>query len=523
FFTSMSRNSVLTDEQSRINARLEAHMVYICPECGKAFRTQAEWRQHLNTKHDYLTKTYADFNFIQIDENFHECQLCFKWVENAHKTIALLQYHYFMHLDHRETYRCVHCRLAYTRRRALNEHLLSTHMKEIEKYEAKLKQVKRTQEEQKKLTKVKVTRQRNDLLQKALMDIDLQTEDPESQMVQQPPPVKANANAKGNASEQALDRCLNAYEDFVRKEEEGQSLKQEIKYESESDALCEEFFEEQRDVTERSTKPSSATDKEVVIIEIDALGEEEMDQLKKDMKSESETETDPSATPPKKRQRLAAAGNPEADMEHSSDDLLKLISYLCPKCGKEIASMDDWRKHVFKKHDFEHFIEHSFKIKDQLSMCLQCQEVLHTTKRAELQKHCFKHLPYRSYLKCSLCQRTKTSMSKMYNHIRYNHQAELQRKNKTQLLIKPEPKWTQHTVKKREIANIAETDEERLCKYCGKSFKTFWRFERHASLCKAPGAPNNAADLSADALFKHLREGRARINAIWSKMQLGAL
>jgi len=142
-------------------------------------------------KHDYLKKTYSDFNFIQIDERFHECQLCFKWVENAHKTIALLQYHYFMHLEHSETYRCVHCRMAYTRRRALNVHLLDTHMREIEKYENKLRQMKRQQ--QTKTTTVagsdsgspskgrgrpkgSVNRKQKDLLQKALMDIDLNTE-----------------------------------------------------------------------------------------------------------------------------------------------------------------------------------------------------------------------------------------------------------------------------------------------------------------------------------------------------------
>lgn len=534
---------MLTDEQSKINARLEAHMVYICPECGKAFRTQAEWRQHLNTvgycnylfhfhsklnlllillqKHDYLKKTYSDFNFIQIDENFHECQLCFKWVENAHKTIALLQYHYFMHLDHRETYRCVHCRLAYTRRRALNEHLMSTHMKEIEKYEAKLKQVKRTQDEQKKLTKSRAAKQRNDLLQKALMDIDLQTEDPDETVAQSPPGSKPNS--KTNASEQALDRCLNAYEDFVRKEEEGQSRQQDItKNEGELDKICQEIFD---DTGEQPSKPSSDSesqqDKEVVIIEIDALGKEEVDQLKKDMKSDEESEPEPGVSPVRKRKRSSGTANLETDLENSTNGLSKLVSYLCPKCGKEIASMDDWRRHVFKKHDFEHYIEHSFKIKENRSVCLQCQETLYTTKRSELQKHCFKHLPYRSYLKCSLCDRTKTSMSKMYNHIRYNHQAELQRKNKTQLLIKPEPKWTQHSPKTREISTseskTPDTDEERLCKFCGKTFKTFWRFERHASLCKV--AQNSTKEFTADALLKHLREGRMRLNAIWSQMQ----
>lgn len=551
----MSRNGVLTDEQSKLNARLEAHMVYICPECGKAFRTQAEWRQHLNSvcknyefvyfiyitfftlylqKHDYLKKTYSDFNFIQIDENFHECQLCFKWVENAHKTIALLQYHYFMHLDHKETYRCVHCRLAYTRRRALNEHLLSTHMKEIEKYEAKLKQVKRTQEEQKKLTKTRTAKQRNDLLQKALMDIDLQTEDPDEAMSQSSH-TGIKAYSKTNASEQALDRCLNAYEDLVRKEEEGQNRKHDIKHEDKLVSVCQKIIDEPADDKEQTSKPTSDSEsqqgKEVVIIEIDALGEEEVDKLKKEMKSDEESETERDVSPVRKRKRLSGNVNLETDLENSTNGLSKLVSYLCPKCGKEISSMDDWRKHVFKKHDFEHYIEHSFRIKENRSECLQCDETLHTTKLSELQKHCFKHLPYRSYLKCSLCERTKTSMSKMYNHIRYNHQAELQRINKTQLLIKPEPKWTQNAIKARESSNTdtrttIDTDEERVCKFCGKEFKTTWRWQRHATLCKAAGAQvaqkSASTDFSANALLNHLREGRMRLNAIWSKMQMEA-
>ncbi|EDW15018.1 uncharacterized protein LOC6573476 [Drosophila mojavensis] len=514
----MSRNSVLTDEQSKLNARLEAHMVYICPECGKAFRTQAEWRQHLNTKHEYLKKTYSDFNFIQIDENFHECQLCFKWVENAHKTIALLQYHYFMHLDHRETYRCVHCRLAYTRRRALNEHLLSTHLKEIEKYEAKLRQSKRNQDDKNSSTSktTKQPRKRNDLLQKALMDIDLQAEDQDASTSS----AVSAGKVKPNDSEQALDRCLNAYDDIVRKE------KQKDECEVDLDALCQEFFEERLEDTVSAVKSTDAhpqQNKEVVIIEIDALGEDEVDKLKKKMKPEPDT--DPERTPPSKRRRLSQTPGPEGDVDVPTNGLAKLISYLCPKCGKESESMDDWRSHVFKKHNFEHFIENSFKIKDRQSICLQCDEVMPTTKRSYLQKHCFKHLPYRSYLKCSLCDRTKTSMSKMYNHIRYNHQDELHRKNKTQLLIKPEPKWTipPRTVQQRESPEpnhrINAPDEERACKYCNKTFKTLWRFERHAKLCKSNMGQNSTDDLSVDALLKHLREGRLRVNTIWKKMQ----
>lgn len=421
-----------------------------------------------------------------------------------------------MHLDHRETYRCVHCRLAYTRRRALNEHLLSTHLKEIEKYEAKLKQVKRSQDE-KKISKgksAKLPRKRNDLLQKALMDIDLQGEDQDAATSS----AASAGKAKPNDSEQALDRCLNAYEDIVRKENE-----KNVECDVDLDALCQEFFEERLEDTDNAAKPTEASsqqNKEVVIIEIDALGEDEVDKLKKNMKIEPETDTE--RTHSLKRRRLLQT--PERE-DVPTNGLAKLISYLCPKCGKEIESMDDWRCHVFKKHNFEYFIENSFKIKDRQSICLQCHEVMQTTTRSHLQKHCFKHLPYRSYLKCTLCDRTKTSMSKMYNHIRYNHQDELHRKNKTQLLIKPEPKWTVPTPSDKLYErpepdhHISDQDEERICKFCNKTFKTLWRFERHALLCKSYLSPKSTTDISADALLKHLREGRLRMNTIWKKMQ----
>ncbi|EDW55100.1 zinc finger protein ZFAT [Drosophila sechellia] len=538
----MSRNVTLSDEQSRLNARLEAHMVYICPECGKAFRTQAEWRQHLNTKHDYLKKTYSDFNFIQIDERFHECQLCFKWVENAHKTIALLQYHYFMHLEHSETYRCVHCRMAYTRRRALNVHLLDTHMREIEKYENKLRQMKRQQAKpttaaapagnaEKPMAvrprgrpKGSTKRNQNDLLQKALMDIDLNTEmekSPTRPVTALAAPVNA-PKPISNVSELNLDRCLNAYEDIVRKEEE------EVvpKYDDELDALCKEFFDDGTSAgkAEADEKPQQDDahqqqgNQEVVIIEIDALGKEEVAQLKMEMKSDAISQ-------PTKRRRMSTTPSRDSDTEMSTNGLTKLISYLCPKCGKEIASMDGWRAHVFKKHDFEHIIENSFKILEsgRKAMCLQCREVQPTTVRSQLQKHCFKHLPYRSYLKCTLCDRTKTSTSKILNHIRYNHQEELQRKNKTQLLIKPEPMWASpkksgQAARADDAGSEDDQGEQAVCEHCDRVFRSKWRYERHIASCRRSGA-GKPVEGTVEALFNHLREGHMRMNAIWKTMQ----
>ncbi|XP_053968813.1 zinc finger protein 808 [Anastrepha ludens] len=113
------------------NPRLESHMTFVCPECGVEFESQQDWRRHLNEEHDYIHKTPADFDFKEISESFHECQVCHKWVANANQAIALLQYHRFLHLPFNRTYRCRHCKGGFTRKRALCEHLYRFHSRQI--------------------------------------------------------------------------------------------------------------------------------------------------------------------------------------------------------------------------------------------------------------------------------------------------------------------------------------------------------------------------------------------------------
>lgn len=132
------------------NLRLEEHMRFICPECGKENNTQQEWRKHLNIQHNYASKTVEDFDFKEIDDKYHECQICMKWVANAHQAIALLQYHRFLHLPYARTYRCKHCPGSFTRKKALCEHLYRFHNGLITKMdkERKLQEMKKTAEEQ---------------------------------------------------------------------------------------------------------------------------------------------------------------------------------------------------------------------------------------------------------------------------------------------------------------------------------------------------------------------------------------
>ncbi|KAM7363452.1 uncharacterized protein ACRADG_000355 [Cochliomyia hominivorax] len=132
------------------NTRLEEHMRFICPECGKENNTQQEWRKHLNIQHSYATKTVEDFDFREIDDKYHECQICMKWVAHAHQAIALLQYHRFLHLPYARTYRCRHCPGSFTRKKALCEHLYRFHNGLIVKYdkERRMQELKRSADEQ---------------------------------------------------------------------------------------------------------------------------------------------------------------------------------------------------------------------------------------------------------------------------------------------------------------------------------------------------------------------------------------
>ncbi|XP_011209204.2 zinc finger protein 236 [Bactrocera dorsalis] len=126
-----SASSTYNGHNDFANPRLEKHMTFVCPECGVEFESQQDWRRHLNEEHDYINKTPEDFDFKEISESFHECQVCHKWVANANQAIALLQYHRFLHLPFNRTYRCRHCKGGFTRKRALCEHLYRFHSRQI--------------------------------------------------------------------------------------------------------------------------------------------------------------------------------------------------------------------------------------------------------------------------------------------------------------------------------------------------------------------------------------------------------
>ncbi|XP_013112143.2 uncharacterized protein LOC106090485 [Stomoxys calcitrans] len=123
----------LVKRLSSSDLNLEQHMIFLCPECGQENASQPEWRRHLNAAHHYAKKTFQDFNFEEVDDNHHECQICLKWIANARQTPAVLQYHRFNHLPYPKIYRCRHCRGVFLRKRSLIDHLYAVHSRLLNK------------------------------------------------------------------------------------------------------------------------------------------------------------------------------------------------------------------------------------------------------------------------------------------------------------------------------------------------------------------------------------------------------
>ncbi|XP_013112142.2 uncharacterized protein LOC106090483 [Stomoxys calcitrans] len=124
---------------------MERHMVFVCPECGQTTETQNEWRQHLNTVHDYARKKAIDFDFKEIDRKYHECQICLKRLAHGHQSPVLLQHHRFTHLPYSGPFKCRYCAGTYVKKRALSVHLFRCHSQLMNKVDNDYKMEKMKQ------------------------------------------------------------------------------------------------------------------------------------------------------------------------------------------------------------------------------------------------------------------------------------------------------------------------------------------------------------------------------------------
>ncbi|XP_073833164.1 uncharacterized protein [Musca autumnalis] len=554
---------------------LEKHMLFLCPECGKQSSTQAEWRRHINNVHGYANKTFKDFNFKEIDNNHHECQVCLKWIPNGHQTPAVLQYHRFNHLPFPKIYRCRHCRGSFFRKRSLIDHLFRTHSnlvnkggggadvptrggvdtknalrdpsvnkefyirflcplcgklferfhiwllhldsahpstsvdlkmnritgtnnyycstcsftlkdgptrsqlqrhhfthlpypsyfqcafcysrkeyktelllhfikyhpKEFLKYKKQIvlpdewggcAEQKIVQEIQHLLGEtIKLKRPKTDLLQKALLDINLEEESN----------PEAAAMVKFN-HEHALDQSLNGLMPKGRTLARTTTVKFSDISEQDLETICQEMFEE---------------------LPADNVGG-----------------------------RLLTEGFV------LTKQMQKYIHYLCPECGNEFDDQTTWRSHVYEQHNLINAVQSKFRPINSLKtlyICLVCNQILRTSKHADLRRHHFQHMPYQSYLKCIICSKTKSSKPKMVQHMDYVHLMHAHRESNT--------------------AQTKQMPKKFCCLQCDKTYATLPRYRTHIRLCPKNLSPLPKIQFSIaenNRLLEHLKKASVRLD-----------
>lgn len=562
------------------NLKLEDHMRFICPECGVELESQIVWRKHLISTHDYNKKTVEVFNFKKINERYHECNECHKWVGNGSQSITALQYHRISHLPFNLTFKCRYCVKAFARKRALYDHLLSDHQKFLYAGQNKKVGAGWTQvpaavtvptlavhsSMSASVTKVppsmsnvgnledtilhgieKIRKDPGDLIQKALLDslIDLENEN-----------LTEFTKSNSDINEYALNQSLNDLEAILKGDlmNSGNDCITVERYvqptvveqystetintnilevsdlsdveDNELEQICADIFEEisepiiqdanaennvqvDQEINSTGSKSETTAEAEFVENEKDLTDTEEPDEkiISIEINTVNEKERDEMFTSPK-RKRLKI----EIDSSNSEEISAKMkllletyILYLCPECGREFKTQSAWKDHVFRVHDLNNTIHAKFRaIVDHTEYkCLDCGEVLRTTKIHDLQRHRFTHMPFQSYLKCTFCNKTKSSKPKILQHLQSCHAPCVQK-------IEPIHQTTINSLK---------------CPKCYKTFQSKLRLQGHCSSCigKAPTvfktSTKNCNDSSISSnlnLIAHLKKMRARMRSLLS-------
>ncbi|XP_061393672.1 zinc finger protein 184-like [Musca vetustissima] len=499
---------------------MERHMIFVCPECGQTTDSQHEWRQHLNTVHDYNNKTATDFGFRIIDNKYHECQICLKRLTHGLHSLVVLQNHRFSHLSYGGPFKCRYCAGTYVKKRALSVHLFRCHSQRMNKLDNEYKMEKMRQAITLRHPRFnreffmrficpqcgKLFQRFNEWLEHIDMDHvgtsealnmhriihtrDYYCSDCSLTLKNGPTKDQLRRHRFSHLPYSAYFQCAfcvtqksfktDLFLHFIRYHR-GEFLKNK-KY------ICppNEWAGPARAMTLRQIQIFMADERPEVIerkihskvpkpdvndlqrsssfcttiaptrvndILQKALAESCIDLEQEQEEAESEIaivnnyeefddndleaiclemfeELPEENECPEKRFKIDENdSNNNTIAELQRREMQKYINYLCPECLKEFDNQPDWRNHVFDDHNLANAIKTKFHPlnapRTSSYLCLSCYQVQKTTKHVDLQRHYFQHMPHQSYLKCNLCQKTKSSKSRMLQHLDFIHRIKM--------------------------------------------------------------------------------------------------
>ncbi|SPP88465.1 zinc finger protein Xfin isoform X1 [Drosophila guanche] len=437
---------------------VEENYIFLCPSCGEEYKTQFEWRRHINEAHNFDKRQYL--NMRQLDKYRYQCTQCNDIVCNS--KLKGLQDHHFRHLPFRLYLKCLVCGTCYNHKPNIAAHLRTRHNiyeRETPWRELQTKpQYSYVQAKEKDRDTVAKSRQPKSPAPSPAVVASSSGSSVGSRLLWTQSEKRPTRPAGLNTLEDSISyhnavdmdfityycpKCNKNFDShaFWRKHivehhnfnsREGLNFRQiDIHH-----YLCLECYKR---VTVTHTKGAigqlqSHKFRHLPYRSFKCLtcnGEFVRKQMffkhlnrdtnRCDNKPNAEKEFDD-----EEHETCGDASTEDADAEASAYRLM------CPQCGDDFTTSNQGilRNHLNVSHGLGKQLLHIRKVGEGLYRCNDCDEELATKSKCVLQQHRFKHMPHAAYIICQLCKSGSEekaaelhSMRELHQHIHEHHPA----------------------------------------------------------------------------------------------------
>ncbi|KAH8278918.1 hypothetical protein KR018_011017, partial [Drosophila ironensis] len=408
---------------------VEQNFIFLCPSCGTEYKTQFEWRRHINEVHNFDKRQHL--NMRQLDKYRFQCTQCKDIVTNS--KLKGLQDHHFRHLPYRLYLKCLICGTCYNHKPNIAAHLKARH----NVIERDLPLVASKQQKQ-------VHNRFRD------KDRDKPRHSSPAALALSPP------SCSSSSAGAAMGRSLKPPPGGLPSRPAGlNTLEDSISYHNAVDLdfityfcpKCNQNFDshafwrkhtvEQHNFNSREGLNFRQLDnhhylclecyKRVTVTHSKgAIGQLQSHKfrhlpyrsfkcltcggefVRKQMffKHLNRKTNRCDNIPQRAVDEEDPEGEDEQDPEASSQ--MRITFQLdCPQCGEGFTTGNRraWREHINGYHSLANLqLLHMMKTGEDLYSCHDCGEEIKTTRLGGLQQHRFQHLPYPAYVRCKLCQ-----------------------------------------------------------------------------------------------------------------------
>ncbi|XP_017463191.1 PREDICTED: zinc finger protein 423-like [Rhagoletis zephyria] len=422
-------------------ANFEQYFCYLCPACGEEFKTQYEWRRHINDIHYFDRR--QELNFRQMDKFNFQCLECKEFVNSA--KLKGLQDHKFRHLPFKLYIKCRLCSTCYNHKPNMVTHLRIRHnlidpreaqnrspsmsplpspspqmrFNTSSSYDTPSPSCTHTVNTFRPMTSEDIHSNHNAVDHESITYRCPQCNEPfDTHASWRQHIVSAHdLNSRPGLNFRQLDAhhyiCLECYKRVTVTHTKGaigqlQSHKfRHLPYKSFCCTKCYGQFVRKQMFFKHLNRHTNRCP---------MMGNERIPNFDTKAKSSS-------------MGLMRAIGAPGANpspgkLLNFSITSKEKCPYIiqCPQCGIKFEKWHPWREHIEKVHALHSMASLKFKkINDHLHICIQCKERVSGANFVNLQTHRFKHLPYGTYLHCRYCDVRYYYMINIIKHMKQKH------------------------------------------------------------------------------------------------------